>query len=283
MTEKNSKTTLELIRTVSPKQKKWTLGLTWGVIAALVVLGLFSKLLPMGILVTCYAFLMALFLGIHASTLIGPKAAAKMFILGILLAYAFEETCIHLNVGGGYTFLKMGPKIDVVPPTIPFGWVCTIYITWVMINFILDGAPTPRNNSQIRLWARALAAALVLTTIDLGGDPLSVSNGYWVWHQGGPYFGVPVANYTIIWLGLGFLALLIHGYMERKHVDLTLDHATRGFKIWTILPILLFGFFTVALTGANFKGIFGINQLFAMGGPFMLALIRWFDWYKTVK
>jgi len=53
------------------------------------------------------------------------------------------------------------------------------------------------------VWAAAAVAglgALIITSWDLGMDPMMVKAGHWVWEVKGAYFGVPLQNYWGWWL-----------------------------------------------------------------------------------
>ncbi|MDQ4127507.1 MAG: carotenoid biosynthesis protein [Actinomycetota bacterium] len=54
----------------------------------------------------------------------------------------------------------------------------------------------------------ALTAALLLVLMDAVLDPGAVSLGFWVWPEGGAYYGVPLSNYAG-WLLSGILAATI--------------------------------------------------------------------------
>ncbi|WEV57146.1 carotenoid biosynthesis protein [Ligilactobacillus acidipiscis] len=269
----------------SPKTdfSKWLLLTLALFILCPLLLAPFTRNLPTGFATLITAGLLFLFLFVHAFSIMGAKAAGKMFLTGVIIAYVFEEFAIHMNIGGGYYFTAlMGPKLDVVPLAIPLSWVGVLYIGWSMTNYLLDSAPTPRINTHPRIWLRAVVADLIITTIDLAGDPVSVANGLWVWKAGGPYFGVPVANY-IGWFVIGTVTILLHGYQEKKQIHTAIDQAPRSLRLWTIAPLIIFAFITVSDVLSNFKGIFGTVQFFAMGGPCLLALIKWSDWYKITK
>lgn len=261
-------------------QVRWLVGSLILLVVGVAALAPFGAALPAGLAALVATVLLALMMFAHASLMIGVRSASTMFGTGIVVAYAIEEFAIHFGIAGGYHFTDlMGPKIDVVPLAIPLGWVSVLYLGWVMANLIIDGAPTPRRTSHYRIIAGALAADLISTTIDLAGDPTSVHNGMWVWESGGYYFGVPVGNY-VAWVVIGVATLIIHGYQERRHIDVSLDTAPRGPRIWSILPVVLFGLIAASNVVTNYLGVFGIVCFFAMGMPFVLALIKWIDWYR---
>lgn len=95
----------------------------------------------------------------------------------------------------------------------------------------------------------ALAAALLLVLMDGVLDPGAASLGFWVWPEGGAYYGVPLSNYAG-WLLSGVLAaaiLLSTGSWRSTPPPGLLDSAIIALSFWTgvaavsgmVLPTLL--------------------------------------------
>ena len=95
----------------------------------------------------------------------------------------------------------------------------------------------------------ALAAALLLVLMDGVLDPGAVSLGFWIWPEGGPYYGVPPSNYAG-WLFSGTLAaylLLSIGRWRSPPSPGLLDSAIIALFFWIgvaalssmVLPTLL--------------------------------------------
>ncbi len=94
-----------------------------------------------------------------------------------------------------------------------------------------------------------LAAALLLVLMDGVLDPGAVSLGFWVWPEGGAYYGVPLSNYAG-WLLSGLLAatiLLTTGRWLSTPPPGLLDSSIIALAFWVgvatlsgmVLPILL--------------------------------------------
>jgi bisanhydrobacterioruberin hydratase len=80
----------------------------------------------------------------------------------------------------------------------------------------------------------ALAAALLLVLMDGVLDPGAVSLGFWIWPEGGPYYGVPPSNYAG-WLFSGTLAaslLLSIGRWQSPPPPGLLDSAIIALSFW---------------------------------------------------
>jgi bisanhydrobacterioruberin hydratase len=83
------------------------------------------------------------------------------------------------------------------------------------------------------LWI--LRSALLLTLIDGVLDPGAASMGFWVWPEGGAYYGVPQSNYAG-WLLSGTLAaalLLATGRWRGAPPPGLLDSAVVALAFWT--------------------------------------------------
>lgn len=90
-----------------------------------------------------------------------------------------------------------------------------------------------RSGNQHRaLWI--LRSALLLTLIDGVLDPGAASLGFWVWPEGGAYYGVPLSNYAG-WLFSGALAaalLLAAGRWRGAPSPGLLDSAVVALAFW---------------------------------------------------
>jgi putative membrane protein len=97
-----------------------------------------------------------------------------------------------------------------------------------------------------------LYATLLLVWMDAVLDPGAASLGFWVWPQGGAYYGVPPSNY-VGWLLSGALAttlLLAAGRWSETPRPTLLDSATVATSFWTGVAVLS-GMVAPALLGAT--------------------------------
>lgn len=231
---------------------------------------------PQGIMMLITALLVDVFFFTHACMVIGRPAAIKMFLIGIIGAFLFEEF-IGLQSGLYYFTDLMGPKIDRAPLSIGLSWMAVFYMGWFMANLVCDGAPSPRFNSIPRVIVKSLVAAFIVSATDLVADPVSVEGGLWVWPDGGPFFGVPYSNY-IGWIFVGTIILSIIGFVNKSNCDESIDYALAGARILSIAPLLCFGLMGVVFIVQNYAGVMGIIELYAMGATFLIALVKWVDW-----
>ena len=236
---------------------------------------------PQGITLLVSVFFVDVFFFAHACSIIGRKAAIKMFAIGIIGAFLFEEF-VGLQ-SGLYEFTElMGPKIDKAPLAIGLSWMAVFYMGWFMANLVCDGAPSPRKNSIPRVIAKSAIAAFIVSATDLAADPVSVEAGLWIWYDSGPFYGVPYSNY-IGWIIVGTVILSIIGIVNRKDIDCAIDTAPTAAKIWTIAPLVAFGLLGVSYIIGNYAGTMGVIEFYAMGATFGIALIKWVDWLNATK
>ena len=233
---------------------------------------------PQGITMLVTVLLVDVFFFTHACMIIGRPAAIRMFLIGIIGAFLFEEF-VGLQSGLYYFTDLMGPKIDKAPLSIGLSWMAVFYMGWFMANLACDGAPSPRRNSIPRIIVKALVAAFIVSATDLVADPVSVESGLWVWNDGGLFFGVPYSNY-IGWIVVGTVILSIIGIVNKSNCDKSIDSAALGPQILSIAPLLCFGLLGVGFIAQNYAGVMGIIELYAMGATFLIALVKWVDWLQ---
>ena len=231
-----------------------------------------------GISLLVTVFFVDLFFFAHACLVIGRKAAIKMFLIGIVGAFLFEEF-VGLQSGLYYFTDLMGPKIDKAPLAIGLSWMAVFYMGWFMANLACDGAPSPRRNTILRIIVRAAVAALIVSATDLVADPVSVEAGLWVWVDGGPFYGVPYSNY-IGWFFVGTFILSIIGIVNRSNVDASIDRASTGAKLWSIAPLVPFVGMGISFIMGNYAGTMAVIEFYAMGATSLIALVKWADWLR---
>ena len=182
-----------------------------------------------------------LFVALHATMHMGPRAAMALWALSAAVSWMFE----HLGVAtgkiyGSYHYPRDKPPWNTmpflghVPIGIPLTWITLFYPTFATVNAMV-GIGTSSDGSANMLVSvlpvlplfRALFLALVdsfvLTMLDLALDPIfsHASVGFWCWHdaeamskkQAGrdatagtrfEWFGVPFRNY-FGWLMTGIV------------------------------------------------------------------------------
>lgn len=217
----------------------------------------------------------------HAAKMLGWKPALRMIGSGLAIAYVLEEIGVHTGIiyGRYYFTALMGPKLDVIPIAVFCGWVSLIYMAWIVTNLLVEGSPTPIKHTPSLIVFRAIVGALVVTTFDLNADPFAVENGWWVWLDGGAYYGVPIHNY-VGWFIVAFVSYLVHGYQLRREQTPPLELATVGVRRLSIAPLILYGLSGLNFIFINFAGQLGLISFYLFGIPFLVATWKWVAWYK---
>jgi putative membrane protein len=106
----------------------------------------------------------------------------------------------HLGATTGFPFGSYGytaalqPKVaGIVPLAIPFAWLLVVPAAVGLAGRLLAG----RGGAP----AQTLVAASLALLLDVTIEPVAVHiNGYWVWREGGLYYGVPASNFVAWWL-----------------------------------------------------------------------------------
>lgn len=198
---------------------------------------------------------------------------------------------------GNYSYTEqLGPLVlGLVPLAIPVAWLMMLYPSYAIAGFLLSPRSNdfsryppattevvttealPRSNDFSR-YLRAALAALAMTAWDLSLDPRMVRDGNWIWHDGGPYFGIPLSNF-IGWFITALAIYLVWQVIDRRRVD-TAPHpsASRTHTLWLLLPIYAYIIQWVAESMANivFWGnpLVGVAVLIGMGVFSVPALIQ---------
>ncbi len=185
-------------------------------------------------------FLIALPSFVALFAYLGPRRAALSILAVSAFAYAVESVGVATGFPYG-TFSyddALGPKfLGLVPYLLP--------ITYVpLVIGAVAAAWSPGS-----LAPRVLLSALLLVWIDAVLDPGATALGFWVWPEGGPYYGVPLSNFAG-WLLSGAVSAALLLFVARPQTPPppgTLDSTVLATAFWTgaalfsglVLPILL--------------------------------------------
>jgi putative membrane protein len=122
--------------------------------------------------------------------LVGRKAAVA---LGALVAYSYgiEYLGVHTGVPYGDFFygVDLGPTLFGVPLGLPVFFIPLVMNAYLLVVLLLGSLAASRPLRLVSVIAAVLAMDLVL-------DPGAVALGFWVYPDGGLYYGVPLSNYA---------------------------------------------------------------------------------------
>ncbi len=203
-----------------------------------------------------YIVLGAAALFIYAWSAIGPRRTLIFFLLSVTISLSAE--LIGTSTGwpfGDYSYTSgLGYKIlDRVPFTIPLSWF-TVGLASYLLALRLRRY-LPRRGSS---WPPLLAGVWLLVVWDLVLDPAMAHEAmqarFWVWHQTGSYFGMPVINFAGWALtGIAFTA------------------TSRW--AWRAEPVLRSATFPYAIYAANILFASALCATVGLWGPIALAFV----------
>lgn len=160
----------------------------------------------------------------HAVERMGWKRAALFFGSGALISLGAEALGVATGLlFGHYTYTdQLGGKLfGLVPWLIPIAWCGMLYLAWCTVAFLLKGKKelgTEIRNRNARSSSpvlQILLSALAITAWDLSLDPRMVQDGNWIWHDGGPYFGIPLSNF-VGWLVTAVCIYGVWAWLARR-------------------------------------------------------------------
>ena len=175
---------------------------------------------------------------------------ARRAALGMLALSAFGYAIEAVGVVTGFPYGSfyygdaLGEKaLGLVPYLLPISYA-PLVIGAVAASWNSGSVPNRR-------FSLILRSALLLTLMDGVLDPGAASLGFWIWPQGGVYYGVPLSNY-LGWLLSGALAaalLLTAGQWRTAPLPGLLDSAVLALAFWTGVAVFS-GLIIPALLGA---------------------------------
>ncbi|MDP8972165.1 MAG: carotenoid biosynthesis protein [Actinomycetota bacterium] len=192
---------------------------------------------------------------------LGPRRALLSLLSLSAFGYAIETTGVATGFPYGpfYYGDALGPKFaGLVPYLLPLSWVPLV------LGVVSATAPAlPENGDVSRrrvLWV--LYAAVLLTLVDGVLDPGAASLGFWIWPEGGPYYGVPVSNY-LGWLFSSSVATTVLLMLGRRRWESVppppglLDSALVAVAFWVGVDLF---------SGLLFPAVLGIALFFYLLG-----------------
>lgn len=136
---------------------------------------------------------------------LGPGGAAFSLLALSATGFAVETTGVATGFPYGtfYYSDSLGPKVaGLVPYLLPLSWA-------PLVLGAVAATATPESEDGPWRWVTWIfSAAVLLTLLDGVLDPGAASLGFWVWPEGGLYYGVPVSNY-LGWLLSSSLAAAV--------------------------------------------------------------------------
>lgn len=222
-----------------------------------------ARLLPLCLLLSSW---------LHAWFSLGLGHSLAFLGLTVVISWVLEQVGVATGwVYGTYHYTDLlGPKVGHVPLLIPVSWFMMSYPSYVISNVILDGRPVSRWSGARHWLCASVLGALVMTAWDVAMDPLmsGAPHGAWIWHNPGPYFGVPLHNF-VGWVTTTFAIHGVYRLFERSHPSHPLG--VLGPQAAS-LPVWAYGAMMSANVAAGGPEALRWITLIVMGVPFGLAL-----------
>ena len=165
---------------------------------------------------------------------LGPWRTMLFFILATVLPLGAEL----LGTGTGWPFGAysytdgLGLKIlGRVPFTVPLSWFYMGFTSYLLATRVVE-----RWARKPRPWQAVLLGAWLLTAWDLVLDPAMASPAlpvrFWIWHQSGPYFGMPLTNLAG-WSATGLIFIGLSRILWRTDAPLASLSTWLPFGVYT--------------------------------------------------
>jgi uncharacterized membrane protein len=193
----------------------------WLIVALFALFNVYTSLAPtmlpaglVGIINTVFLVVFAL---VHGAAFYGLGGIAVFVILCLVVGNIFENTSILTGFPFGHYHYSdvLGAKIFLVPVTIGGAYFGAGYLSWTVACVLLGRASQPFD--RFAQWAIPVVASFLMTSWDFMLDPLaSTVDHYWIWENGGGFFGVPFSNYLGWLLTVFIFYALFSAYNRRK-------------------------------------------------------------------
>ena len=215
----------------------------------------------------------------HAVLTKGWKRSLVMFSLSFVVAFSAEALGVNLGlVFGHYYYTSMlGPSLFGVPLLAALAWEPIVYAAFYLSDMLArqgENLLPAILHKTSPIWLAAIGA-LATTAWDMMIDPIAVSQGWWVWVNGGPYVpyvanGVPITNF-LGWLLVAFVINLIYHRVADGGEKPLVSPALTFYGPLTLYASLFLTAFGVTLTILKRPEV-ALIGLLAMG-PFIIIVL----------
>ena len=221
----------------STLRSSWVI--VWLMAVFTIVTSVWTSLIPGGLVGIINTVLLVAFALVHGIAVYGGRTMFWLIVVCLVVSNVAENVSIVTGFPFGHYHYTdvLGVKLFLVPVTIGGAYFGAGYLAWTVALALLGRAGAALDGFS--RWAVPLVAAVLMTSWDFMLDPTaSTIDKWWIWEQGGGFFGVPLSNY------LGWL-------------------------------LTVFVFFTIfsAVVAAQFRGAFAAPASFWITAVAMYALL----------
>ena len=154
---------------------------------------------------------------VHGSLRYGGKGIAAFAIICLVVSNALE----NIGVATGFPFGPyyytdvLGPKLGYVPLMIGPAYLGVGYLSWVLATVLVGDVK--RGADALATFTTPLIGAFIMVLWDLSMDPsASTVAQWWIWEQGGGFFGVPLQNFLGWYLTVFAFMLVFALYLRAR-------------------------------------------------------------------
>jgi uncharacterized membrane protein len=182
---------------------------------------------------------LVLFAFVHGSLRYQLRDLLVFAIICIVVSNIFENLSILTGFPfGRYHYTEMlGPRIVYVPVLIGPVYFAVGYLAWTLAHVILRASEPSREQLTFTL---PLVASFILVAWNFSFDPLaSTVKQFWIWSEGGSYFGVPLSNF-LGWYLTGYVFFQLYALYLRYRGGECTARTPQSPEYW-LQAILVYG------------------------------------------
>ena len=185
-----------VVSAVSVASRRWSWAIVFVFAVFTVVTSVWQSLIPGGLVGIINTVLLVAFALVHGIATYGGRTMLAFVVVCLVVSNVAENLSIVSGFPFGHYHYSdvLGAKIFLVPVTIGGAYFGAGYASWI-VALSLVGRAGAAFDAYAR-WTAPVVAAFVMASWDFTLDPIaSTIDKWWIWENGGGFFGVPFSNY----------------------------------------------------------------------------------------
>ena len=176
----------------------------------------------------------------HGSVVYGWRDTIVFALICVAVSNAMENLNILTGFPSGYYHYTdmLGPKLFLVPMMSGPAFFAVGYLAWMLARLMLGDTNSQRPRHST--FTVPLIASFAMVAWNLSFDPLYATvRQFWIWQEGGSYFGVPIANF-FGWFLTTYLFFQIYALYLRRRGNGYGATARQARGYW-LQPVIIYG------------------------------------------
>ncbi|MFF2445715.1 carotenoid biosynthesis protein [Neobacillus sp. NPDC058068] len=168
----------------------------WILVVVYTVVKLANQVFPLHIPIPFVVLITIVFGLLHGALRYKWSGILTFLVICLVVSNLLENISVLTGFPFGHYYYTdvIGPKLFLVPLLIGPSYCAIGYLAWVLGTVLISDIN--RTSSAFTTFAVPFIASFAMVAWDLGFDPTaSTINHFWIWEQGGGYFGVPLTNF----------------------------------------------------------------------------------------